>query len=116
MTTGSIVVSFIAIIAIILVLILFLRFVPLGLWISARAAGVRVRIISLIAMRFRRVNPFKVVLPMIKATKAGLDLDMNELEAHLLAGGPELLLPLGQGLLGLGQTAGQVGLLRPAGE
>ena len=87
MTTGSIVVSFIAIIGIILVLILFLRFVPLGLWISARAAGVRVRIISLIAMRFRRVNPFKVVLPMIKATKAGLDLDMNELEAHLLAGG-----------------------------
>ena len=68
-------------------LILFLRFVPLGLWISARAAGVRVRIVSLIAMRFRRVNPFKVVLPMIKATKAGLDLDMNELEAHLLAGG-----------------------------
>ena len=87
MTTGSIVVSFIAIIGIILVLILFLRFVPLGLWISARAAGVRVRIVSLIAMRFRRVNPFKVVLPMIKATKAGLDLDMNELEAHLLAGG-----------------------------
>ena len=62
MTTGSIVVSFIAIIAIILVLILFLRFVPLGLWISARAAGVRVRIISLIAMRFRRVNPFKACL------------------------------------------------------
>ena len=49
MTTGSIVVSFIAIIGIILVLILFLRFVPLGLWISARAAGVRVRIVSLIA-------------------------------------------------------------------
>ncbi|HIS03713.1 MAG TPA: flotillin-like protein FloA [Candidatus Pullichristensenella avicola] len=86
-TNINIFLSFVAIIAIVLVLILFLRFVPLGLWISARASGVRVRIISLITMRFRRVNPFKIVLPMIKATKAGLDLSMNELEAHLLAGG-----------------------------
>ena len=70
MTNINIILSFVAIIAILLVLILFLRFVPLGLWISARASGVRVRIISLITMRFRRVNPYKIVLPMIKATKA----------------------------------------------
>ena len=38
-------------------------------------------------MRFRRINPSKIVLPMIKATKAGLNVNMNELEAHLLAGG-----------------------------
>ncbi|NLF28039.1 MAG: flotillin-like protein FloA [Clostridiales bacterium] len=84
---ASIVVAFIIVIAFLIVFSLFFRFVPLGLWISARASGVRVRIGSLIVMRFRRVNPAKVIMPMIKATKAGLDINMNELEAHLLAGG-----------------------------
>ena len=62
-TNINIFLSFVAIIAIVLVLILFLRFVPLGLWISARASGVRVRIISLITMRFRRVNPLRSCCP-----------------------------------------------------
>ena len=87
MPTSSVILSFVAILGILIVLILFFRFVPLGLWISARASGVRLRIISLITMRFRRVTPSKIVLPMIKATKAGLDLNMDELEAHFLAGG-----------------------------
>ena len=87
MPVSSVILSFVAIIGILIVLILFFRFVPLGLWISARASGVRLRIISLITMRFRRVTPSKIVLPMIKATKAGLDLNMDELEAHFLAGG-----------------------------
>ena len=65
----------------------FLRFFPIGLWISAAASGVRISIFSMVGMRFRRINPSKVVLPMIKATKAGLNVSMNELEAHLLAGG-----------------------------
>ncbi len=46
-----------------------------------------ISIFSLVGMRFRRINPSKIVLPMIKATKAGLNVNMNELEAHLLAGG-----------------------------
>ena len=83
----SIVVAFIIVIAFLIVFSLFFRFVPLGLWISARASGVRVSIGSLVVMRFRRVNPAKVIMPMIKATKAGLEINMNELEAHLLAGG-----------------------------
>ncbi len=79
--------AIVLIVAVIIVLSLFFRFVPLGLWISARASGVHVSIGSLIVMRFRRVSPIKIIMPMIKATKAGLDLNMNELEAHLLAGG-----------------------------
>jgi uncharacterized protein YqfA (UPF0365 family) len=62
-------------------------FIPLRLWIAALAAGVRVGIITLIGMRLRRVVPAKVVEPLIKATKAGLELNVNKLEGHYLAGG-----------------------------
>lgn len=65
----------------------FLHFVPLGLWISAIAAGVNVGIFTLVGMRLRRVPPVKIVLPLIKANKAGLAVNVNQLEAHYLAGG-----------------------------
>ena len=71
----------------IVVVSLFLHFVPLGLWISAMAAGVSVGIVNLIGMRLRRVVPTKIILPLIKANKAGLDVNVNQLEAHYLAGG-----------------------------
>jgi len=61
--------------------------VPMGLWISAVASGVKVGIIHLIGMRLRRVKPSFIVMPMIKSTKAGLKLTANQLEAHYLAGG-----------------------------
>ncbi len=76
----------IAIIVIILIM-LFFTFVPVGLWITAFFSGVRVRISTLIGMRLRRVIPSRIVNPMIKATKAGLDINIDELEAHYLAGG-----------------------------
>ncbi|MDU4959809.1 MAG: flotillin-like protein FloA [Sporomusaceae bacterium] len=66
---------------------LFLHFVPLGLWISAIAAGVNVGIFTLVGMRLRRVPPSQIVLPLIKANKAGLVVNVNQLEAHFLAGG-----------------------------
>lgn len=75
------------IIVAIIVLSVILSFVPLGLWISALAAGVRIGILNLIGMRLRRVIPSKIVNPLIKATKAGLDIEVNKLEAHYLAGG-----------------------------
>ena len=78
---------FVMAIAVVIVLILFFNLFPIGLWISAAASGVHISIFSMVGMRFRRINPSKVVLPMIKATKAGLKVNMNELEAHLLAGG-----------------------------
>jgi len=71
----------------IIVLSVILSFVPLGLWISALAAGVRIGILNLIGMRLRRVIPSRIVNPMIKATKAGLNIEVNKLEAHYLAGG-----------------------------
>ncbi len=73
--------------AIFLFLALFFSFVPVGLWISALAANVHVGIITLVGMRLRRVVPSRIVNPLIKATKAGIDLPINKLEAHYLAGG-----------------------------
>ncbi|WP_079509797.1 flotillin-like protein FloA [Mesobacillus jeotgali] len=64
-----------------------LTFVPVMLWISALAAGVRVSIFTLIGMRLRRVIPSRVINPMIKAHKAGLNVTTNQLESHYLAGG-----------------------------
>jgi uncharacterized protein YqfA (UPF0365 family) len=62
-------------------------FVPLGLWVAALSSGVRVSIPTLIGMRLRRVNPNDVIRPMITAHKADIDLNLNFMEAHYLAGG-----------------------------
>ena len=78
---------FAIVIGIILFLWLFFTFIPVGLWISAVAANVRIRIVTLIGMKLRRVTPVRIVIPQIKAVKAGLDISINKLEAHYLAGG-----------------------------
>ncbi|MDD4496270.1 MAG: flotillin-like protein FloA [Eubacteriales bacterium] len=81
-------IMFVLIIGIVLVFIFFFfNFIPIGLWISAAAAGVKVGIFNLIGMRLRRVVPARVVNPLVKAQKAGLSLSLNKLEAHYLAGG-----------------------------
>ncbi|MGH4126072.1 MAG: flotillin-like protein FloA [Clostridium sp.] len=66
---------------------LFFSFIPVGLWISAVAANVKVSFSTMIGMRLRRVSPKKIVLPLIKATKGGVEVSVNQLEAHYLAGG-----------------------------
>ncbi|GKV64651.1 UPF0365 protein YqfA [Sporosarcina sp. NCCP-2331] len=76
-----------AVFIIIIVLAIFFTFVPVTLWISAMAAGVRVSIFTLVGMRLRRVIPSRVVNPLIKAHKAGLTVSINQLESHYLAGG-----------------------------
>ena len=80
--------DFVIPVVVVLVLIgIFLSFVPLGLWISAISAGVKVSIFSLVGMRLRRVRPDKIIHPLIKAQKAGMDVNTNQLESHLLSGG-----------------------------
>jgi len=82
--------TLITIVVIVLAVIVFfvlLSFFPVMLWISALASGVKVGIITLFAMKLRRVTPSRIVNPLIKATKAGLGVSINQLETHYLAGG-----------------------------
>lgn len=79
--------TLIIIAGIIILLIFFLSFIPVMLWISALAAGVRISIFTLVGMRLRRVIPGRIVNPLIKAHKAGLNVTNNQLESHYLAGG-----------------------------
>ncbi|MBF7096732.1 flotillin-like protein FloA [Alkalibacter mobilis] len=72
---------------IIIGLAILFSFIPVALWISALAAGVKVSIFTLVGMRLRRVVPSKVINPLIKAYKAGVSADANQLESHYLAGG-----------------------------
>lgn len=77
----------VAIVIGVVILSVFFTFVPVMLWISALAAGVRISIFTLVGMRLRRVIPSRVVNPLIKAHKAGLEVSTNQLESHYLAGG-----------------------------
>ena len=83
-TVGVMVVMFIGGIV---ALWLLLYFIPLGLWFSAILSGVRISLIQLIFMRWRKVPPSVIVKAMITSTKAGLSLNRDQLEAHFLAGG-----------------------------
>jgi len=78
---------FVVPLALAFIVFLFFRFVPVGLWISAISAGVKVSIFSLIGMRLRRVRPYSIVQPLIKITKADIPVRINQLESHFLAGG-----------------------------
>jgi uncharacterized protein YqfA (UPF0365 family) len=71
----------------VMLLMLLIWAVPVGLWIAAIASGARVKLPSLVGMRLRKVRPPSIVLPLISATKAGIGLDTDSLEAHFLAGG-----------------------------
>jgi len=71
----------------IVVLIMFFWLIPVRLWIAAWASGAHVGLLTLIAMRLRRVPPKSIVEPRISLIKAGLDLNLDRLEGHYLAGG-----------------------------
>lgn len=62
-------------------------FIPVGLWFTALVSGVRISLLQLVLMRWRRVPPRIIVNSLIAATKAGIPLKRDDLEAHLLAGG-----------------------------
>lgn len=70
-----------------LAIIIFLRYFPVLLWISARVSGVRISLLQLFLMRIRNVPPHVITRAMIESHKADLQLTRDELEAHYLAGG-----------------------------
>ncbi len=86
MDTSQILAIVIAAVAVLL-LSLILYFIPVGLWITAVFSGVRVRIATLIGMRLRKVPPGQIIRPLISATKAEIELQIGQMEAHFLAGG-----------------------------
>lgn len=75
------------VIGIFILLLIILYFVPIGLWFSALVSGVKISLMQLFLMRFRKVPPSVIVRALIEGTKAGIKLDMDKLEAHYLAGG-----------------------------
>jgi len=75
------------VILVVVALILVLYLIPIPLWIAAWASGAYVGLLTLIGMRLRRVPPSTVVNARISASKAGLEISINDLEAHYLAGG-----------------------------
>lgn len=85
--SGSFILTIIGIVIAFVVLVILFTFVPVALWISALAAGVKISIFTLVGMRLRRVIPSRIVNPLIKAHKAGLPVTINQLESHYLAGG-----------------------------
>lgn len=87
MLTAPTIFALVAVVLGIALIAVLLTFVPVMLWISALAAGVKISIFTLIGMRLRRVIPSRVVNPLIKAHKAGIDVTTNQLESHYLAGG-----------------------------
>jgi uncharacterized protein YqfA (UPF0365 family) len=76
-----------ALVIVVIFLALLLYLVPVPLWIAAWASGAYVGLFTLIAMRLRRVPPTTIVTARISAVKAGIDISLNDLEAHFLAGG-----------------------------
>ena len=74
-------------VAAIFLLWFLLVFIPIGLWFTALVSGVRISLLQLVLMRWRRVPPRIIVTSMIAATKAGISLKRDDLEAHYLAGG-----------------------------
>ena len=74
-------------IMVLVIVMFFFSFVPVGLWISAVSAGVKVSVFSLVGMRLRRVRPERIIRPLIKADKAGMNVTANQLESHYLSGG-----------------------------
>ncbi len=84
---SSMILVFLIIIVVIILLAILFHYIPFGVWIRAMASGVHVSISSLIGMRIRHISPTRLVDPLIKANKAGLSLNIAQLETHFLAGG-----------------------------
>jgi uncharacterized protein YqfA (UPF0365 family) len=82
------IVTIVVIVAILIAFSIVVRFVPIGLYITAQAAGVPgIDIATLIGMRLRKTPHERIILPLIAANKAGVDVTVNQLETHYMAKG-----------------------------
>ena len=77
----------IVIAVVVLIVIFFFVYSSLSLWFQSLVSGAQVGLLNIIFMRFRKVPPKLIVESKITAVKAGLSIDTDELESHLLAGG-----------------------------
>jgi uncharacterized protein YqfA (UPF0365 family) len=84
---GDLGIYVVIIIGAIILLWILLYLIPVGLWFQALVSGVRISLLQLIFMRWRKVPPSGIVSAMIEADKAGIKLNRDDLEAHYLAGG-----------------------------
>jgi uncharacterized protein YqfA (UPF0365 family) len=87
MLVGTLLGPIVIVVLVVIALSFLFSFVPVMLWISAMASGVYVGLTTLIGMRLRRITPARIVNPLIKAHKAGLGVNIQQLETHFLAGG-----------------------------
>jgi len=86
MDTNAYLIIAIGVGALFLIWVLF-YFIPVGLWFNALVNDVKISLTQLVIMRWRKVPPGLIVNSMITASKAGINLDRGNLEAHYLAGG-----------------------------
>ncbi len=77
--------AYVAVGALLLLVLFLLSF--LAVWVRARLAGAEVGVFELVGMRLRGVPYSVIVDAKIAATKAGLPLEIDRLDAHFLAGG-----------------------------
>lgn len=79
--------ALLAVVGVVAFFIMFTWVIPVQLWIAAWASGASVSLFSLVGMRLRKIPPRIIVEPRISVIKAGLDISIDKLEAHFLAGG-----------------------------
>lgn len=79
--------QFVILALILILVIVFFTMVPVGLWVNARFSGVKISMVSLVAMRFRKVKPSLIVNALIKSHQAGITISSADLESHYLSGG-----------------------------
>src|SRR5262245_6195785 len=84
---GPVTIGILVVVGIFVVIILFIVGQFFSLWLQALVSGARVRLVDLIMMKFRKVDPRTIVYNRISAKKAGLEINTNQLESHYLAGG-----------------------------
>ena len=87
LSTAGTIILFVFLAIFVFALIAFFAFVPVNVWFRCLVSGTRVGIFKLIGMKLRRVNVNMVIDAYINGKKAGLDLSINDLETHAMAGG-----------------------------